>query len=171
MKKSACFILLVLQLACKPIPESKPVIGTVATLRVAREMMERSSCTFVTVNDKSLPYARVMDPLAPDQNFVVWLATNPRSRKVQHVSANPNVVLHYVDQDENGYVSLYGQAELVKDTLEMESHWKPEWDKFYRNKSSDCLLIKVKPTRLEVIDYKHGLSGDPVSWQPTVIVF
>ncbi len=171
MKKLAIFIMLVLLFACKPKPTPQPVIGTLATLDAAREIMTTATCTLVTVNELNQPHARVMDPLDPEKDFVVWLATNLRSRKVVHMQTNASVVLHYVDKNDNGYVSLYGQAELVNDINEMENHWKPEWDKFYRNKSEECILIKVKPTRLEIIDYKHGLSGDPVSWQPTAIVF
>lgn len=125
----------------------------------------------VTVNAQAQPYARVMDPLDPDENFEVWLATNPRSRKIEHLNANPNVVLHYIDQLDNGYVSLYGKAEMVRDSIMIKEHWKPEWDQFYPNRNSDCVLIKVKPTRLEIINYRAGITGDPLTWQPTVITF
>jgi general stress protein 26 len=156
---------------CKPAPESKPAIGTIAPLEAAREIMNAGTCTLVTVTDNAMPYARVMDPLDPDENFEVWLATNPRSRKIEHLNANPNVVLHYIDQVDNGYVSLYGKAELVRDSIAIKEHWKPEWSQFYPNRNSDCVLIKIKPTRLEVINYMAGITGDPLTWQPTVITF
>jgi len=172
MKKSGWFISVALFcLACKSAPESKVAIGTLATLDAAREIMTAGTCTLVTVNDLNQPYARVMDPLDPDNDFVVWLATNPRSRKILHIDTNPNVVLHYVDQVDNGYVSLYGKAELVRDSGLLNQHWKPEWNQFYRNKNTDCVLIKVVPTRLEVIHYMAGITGDPLTWQPTVITF
>ncbi|MBX2898971.1 MAG: pyridoxamine 5'-phosphate oxidase family protein [Cyclobacteriaceae bacterium] len=165
-------LLLLIFIRCQPQPEQKPeaAIGTMATLQAARKIMQGSSCTLVTVDQHAKPYARVMDPLFPDENFVVWLATNPLSRKVEHLYTNPNVVLHYVDASHNGYVSLYGQAELVRDTTQFDLHWKPEWDRFYRNRNA-CVLIKVIPSRLEIIDYNRMLSGDPVTWQPNVIVF
>lgn len=171
--KKFVLIFLFFALACakpKSDPKPEPAIGTIAKLNAAREIMTTNSCTLVSVYD-SLPYARVMDPINPDENFVVWLATNPGSRKVQHLETNPNVVLHYVDKAENGYVSLYGKAELVRDTLQMKIHWKPEWDQYYRYKATDCVLIKIQPSRLEIIDYKHGITGDPVSWQPTTLTF
>lgn len=174
MKKFLLFSIILLSVACKqgsnPETKPEPAISTIAKLNAAREIMTTNPCTFVSVSD-SLPYARVMDPIDPDENFVIWLATNPGSRKVQQLAANPNVVLHYVDKNSNGYVSLYGKAELVKDGAQMEIRWKPEWDRFYRDKATDCVLIKVQPIRLEIIDYKHGISGDPVSWQPTTLTF
>ena len=175
MKKFALLLLSLYGLACNPQPKSdanpEAAIGTAATLEAAREIMKTSPCTLVSVNENTMPHARVMDPIDPDENFVVWLATNPGSRKVQQLEANPNVVLHYVDNNDNGYVSLYGKAEIVKDPQQLEVHWKPEWDRFYKNKTTDCVLIKVQPVRLEIIDYKHGLSGDPLSWQPNTIIF
>lgn len=175
MKKLVVAFVAILCLACKSEPKSdiKPetAIGTIAILNAAREIMTTNSCTFVSVNENGMPYARVMDPIGPDENFVVWLATSPRTRKVQQLETNPNVVLHYVDKSDNGYVSLYGSAELVRDSMQMKIHWKPEWDRFYRHKATDCILIKVQPTRIEIIDYRHGISGDPVTWQPTVITF
>jgi general stress protein 26 len=172
MKRITPFwFIIVLSATCKPAPETKVAIGTMATLDAAREIMTAGTCTLVTVNNLNQPYARVMDPLDPDKNFVVWLATNPRSRKILHIDTNPNVVLHYVDQVDNGYVLLYGKAELVRDSTLFNDHWKPEWNQFYRNKNTDCVLIKVVPTRLEVIHYMAGITGDSLTWQPTVITF
>lgn len=171
MKKWIVFIMVGLFVSCKPAPESKVAIGAIATREAAREIMLAGTCTLVTVTDGAMPHARVMDPLDPDENFEVWLATNPRSRKIDHLNANPNVVLHYIDQVDNGYVSLYGKAELVRDSIAIKEHWKPEWSQFYPNRNSDCVLIKIKPTRLEVINYMAGITGDPLTWQPTVIIF
>lgn len=172
MKGTVFFLVIALLFTtCKPAPETKVAIGTIATMEAAREIMLAGTCTLVTVTDGAMPHARVMDPLDPDENFVVWLATNPRSRKVEHLNTNPNVVLHYIDQVDNGYVSLYGKAELVHDSTAIKEHWKSEWDQFYPNRNSDCVLIKIKPTRLEVINYMAGITGDPLTWQPTVITF
>lgn len=172
MKGTAIFLVIAsLFTTCKHAPETKVVIGTIATLEAAREIMLAGTCTLVTVTDGAMPHARVMDPLDPDENFEVWLATNPRSRKVEHLNANPNVVLHYIDQVDNGYVSLYGKAELVSDSSAIKEHWKSEWNQFYPNRNSDCVLIKIKPTRLEVINYMAGITGDPLTWQPEVITF
>jgi general stress protein 26 len=64
-----------------------------------------------------------------------------------------------------------GTAELVRDSLAIKEQWKPEWDQFYKNRNTDCVLIKVKPVRVEVINYKAGITGDSVTWQPAVVTF
>jgi hypothetical protein len=33
------------------------------------------------------------------------------------------------------------------------------------------LLIKVTPARLEVINYDKGISGDSITWRPSVVNF
>lgn len=170
MKKWFLFIALTWFIACRPAPQPAGSNHT-ETLQAAREIMLTGTCTLVTVNANAQPFARVMDPLDPDENFVVWLATNPLSRKLLHIDTNSNVVLHYVDQFDNGYVSLYGTAELIRDSTVLRKQWKPEWDQFYKNRNTDCVLIKVKPVRVEVINYKAGITGDSVTWQPAVVTF
>lgn len=170
MKSKYAFVVFIWVAACKPATQSTN-FSSDATRQAAHEIMLTGTCTLVTVDDNTHPFARVMDPLDPDENFEVWLATNSRSRKLLHIAANPNVVLHYVDQFDNGYVSLYGTAELIRDSAIITQRWKKEWDPFYPNRSTDCVLIKIKPVRLEVINYKAGITGDSVTWRPAVVTF
>ncbi|MCW5911323.1 MAG: pyridoxamine 5'-phosphate oxidase family protein [Cyclobacteriaceae bacterium] len=170
MKRIACVFVVLIGWACNPKPEPH-IHNGIAVMDAAREIMLAGTCSLITVNENAQPFARVMDPLDPDADFVVWLATNARSRKLEHIKSNNYVVLHYVDHMDNGYVSLYGKAELVRDTIAINEHWKPEWDQFYPNRNADCVLIKVQPVRLEVINYRAGITGDPLTWQPEVIMF
>ena len=107
-----------------------------------------------------------MDPFPPDQDFTIWLATNPESRKVVQLKKNAKVILYYTDPTNNGYVAVYGKAALVNDAHEKARHWKEEWRPYYPNRDSHYLLIKVVPTYLEVINYKRGFKGDAKTWQP-----
>jgi general stress protein 26 len=90
---------------------------------------------------------------------------------VSQIRNNPNVTLYYTDKNENGYVSIYGTAELVNDQQEKDNRWKEEWKDFYPNRTDGYLLIKVVPTRLEVINYSRGINGNPETWQPAVVYF
>ncbi len=139
-------------------------------LSAARQIMEASpTCVLITL-DKKTPRARTMDPFKPDKDFVVWLATNPNSRKVKEIKKNETVTLYYQD-GENGYVSLYGKATLVNDQFEKDKHWKDDWSAYYPNRKEAYLLIKIVPTKLEVISYKRGINGDAKTWQPASFVF
>jgi len=153
----------------KPQTDSK---DRAVILTAAREVIQNSGkCAFITLDKKGHPQVRTMDAFEPEADFTVWMATNPNSRKVDQIKSNPHVTLYYSDKNENGYVSIYGMAELVNDQTEKDNRWKEEWKNFYPDRQENYLLIKVTPTRLEVINYNKGIHGDSVTWQPAVINF
>lgn len=141
-------------------------------MNAAREIMAAAgTCALITLDEKGLPMARVMDAFLPESDFTVWFGTNPKSRKVNQIKNNPNVALYYLDSDASGYVVIHGIAHLVDDQKEKEKRWKDEWEAFYPNRPEGYLLIKVSPERMEVISYTHGIIGDPATWQPPVVLF
>jgi hypothetical protein len=56
-------------------------------------MQEARYCTFVTAGRDGQPQARIVDPFPPDSDFVVWIATNALTRKVEEIRRNPRVTL------------------------------------------------------------------------------
>lgn len=128
-------------------------------------------CGLVTTDDNGQPEVRTMDPFQPDKNFIVWLGTNPKSRKVNEIKNNPDVVLYYSDPAGNGYVVIHGNAELINDKKDKANHWKEEWNRFYPDKNESFLLIKVIPKKLDVISYKKKIFGDPKTWRAESIDF
>jgi general stress protein 26 len=141
-------------------------------IRAARDIISSSStCALVTIDENGNARVRTMDPFSPDENFSVWLATSPKSRKVDEIKNNGKVSLYYSGSDSNGYVTLYGYARLVDDQTEKNKRWKEEWAEFYPNRPHDYLLIHFKPTSLEVINYRLGISGNPDTWQPASLQF
>jgi general stress protein 26 len=102
--------------------------------------------------------------------MVVWLATNPRSRKVDEIRRNPSVTLYYFDSKAPGYLSLLGRARLVDTPEARQRHWQGRWDAFYASRS-DALLIEVVPEQLEVVDVARGIEGNPETWQPPTVRF
>jgi general stress protein 26 len=134
---------------------------------VAREIIEAANyVALITLDDSGHPQARVMDPFLPEDDMSVWLATNPRSRKVNQIRADGRVTLYYFDSAGLGTVTLMGNARLVDDAKEKAKRWKPGWEAFYPDRDSSYLLIKVHPERMEVVSVKYGLMGDPQTWTP-----
>ncbi len=145
---------------------------TDSLLTAARELMAAAQyCALITVDSTGQPHARMMDPFPPDTNMVVWLGTNPHSRKVREIRRHPQVTLYYPGPGGQGYVSLIGRARLVDEPTEKERRWKPGWEEFYPDRQTSYLLIAVTPLSLEIVSYPHGFLGDPVTWQPPVIYF
>lgn len=124
---------------------------------------------FVTLDDTGRPRTRQVEPRAPDSVWTVWFATNPKTRKVSEIARDPRVVLHYFDAKLAGYVSLVGQARIVRDRATKDSHWAPKWSAFYRDRDSSVVLVEVRAERLEVVCAALGIEGDKGTWLPPSI--
>jgi general stress protein 26 len=141
-------------------------------LSAAREIIKTAGkVALITQDENGAPQVRTMDPFSPEEDFTIWLATHPNTRKAQQIRNNPNVTLYYPDKNDKGYVTIHGTAELVNDQKEKDKRWKNEWKNFYANRTDGYLLIKVTPAFLELINYNKGISGDPKTWQPAVVRF
>jgi general stress protein 26 len=152
--------------------QKNPEVSRQELLNAAREIMLSSKkCALITQDEQGVPQVRTMDPFSPEADFTVWLATNPKSRKVEQIKNNSSVTLYYPDKKDKGYVVIHGTAKLVNDQKEKDTRWKTEWKNFYPNQTDQYLLIKVTPHYLELINYNHGLSGDPTTWQPVRVDF
>ncbi len=112
-----------------------------------------------------------MDPFLPDEQMIVWLGTNPKSRKVAEIRRNHRVTLYYFDREDQAYVTISGFARIVHDPRAKVTHWKDEWKDFYPDRERNYLLIAVTPERLEVISQKQGIIGNSVTWTPPAITF
>ncbi|MDA0978398.1 MAG: pyridoxamine 5'-phosphate oxidase family protein [Proteobacteria bacterium] len=140
-------------------------------LALARETIKAARyAALVTVDEQGQPRARTVDPFLPDDNFVVWVATRPVTRKVSQIRANPGVTLYYFDPASRSYVTLMGQARLIEDLATRQAmRREADSDRFYPDFPEDYLLIRIEPDYLEAI--VPGYRGDPESWAPARVEF
>jgi PPOX class probable F420-dependent enzyme len=141
-------------------------------VNAAKEVMQKAHyCALVTIGDDGHPQARVVDPFLPEEDMTVWIATNPVTRKVAQIKKDPRVTLLYYDPDSQAYVTILGRAQVISDPVQKAKRWKEAWATLYKNKNrgDDYVLIQVKPARLEIVSYAHGLGNDPRSWRPVVL--
>ncbi len=151
-------------------PSAKP--SREQLLTTATQIMATARyAALITTGAKGRINARTMDPFPPAADMVIWFGTNPRSRKVRELRRNPRVTIYYVDPVAQAYVSIQGTARLVNDRAEKARRWKDEWKAFYPDREKNYLLIAVKPERLEVINVKDGLIGDPNTWATPTVTF
>ena len=152
------------QVKQSPPPDRQTLIAT------AREIMKTARyCALITLDSAGRPHARTMDPFPPEENMVVWLATNPKSRKVAELRRNQRVTLYYFVREDQAYVTISGRARIVADAREKARHWKDEWKDFYPDRN--YLLIAVTPEKLEVISVKQRIIGDSITWTPPAVTF
>ena len=126
--------------------------------------------TFITQDEVHQPRARVVEPFFPEKDYTVWIATNPKSRKVKQLQQNNKATLHYFDKAKLGYVSLMGKAYLVDDEAIKKQKWKKGWEKIYPKRDKDFMLIKFIPETLELISLANNFSGDKETWKPHQVI-
>jgi hypothetical protein len=70
-------------------------------LNAARSIIEKARFgTFITLGEKGEPQARIVDPFAPDSSFIVWVGTNPLTRKVSQIKRDGRVTFLWFDTAE-----------------------------------------------------------------------
>ena len=143
-------------------------------ITAARDVVQKARyCTFITMGEDGHPQARIVDPLAPDAGFTIWIATNPLTRKVNQVRRDARVTLLCFDATTSSYVTVLGRGTLVTDAAEKQRHWKEEWAPIYPNgaRGGDFMLIALTPARLEIVSEARRMVGDPKTWLPLAIDF
>ena len=106
----------------------------------------------------------MMEVFPLEDNFTIWFGTNVHSRKVIEISNTPKVSVYYANPNGSGYVTVFGEAQLINNTVEKSRLWKKEWENFFTDKN-DFILIKVIPQKMEIISYKYGIKGDEKTWR------
>ena len=167
-------LLLVLACAAGVRAEDKPqqpaVKDKAALLAAAREVMAAQTyCALVTLDEAGRPQVRTMNPFPPDEDMVVWMATNTHSRKIAQIRKDPRVALYYADHKTAiGSVAINGRAELTEDKAEILKRKRAYWDQAFPG-LQNLVLIKVIPERVEVINYKAGLNNEKDTFQAPAV--
>lgn len=128
-------------------------------------------CTLITIGDDGQPQARIVDPLIVEGEGLVWIATNPVTRKVAEIKRDSRVTLMFFNAAANEYVTVFAHASIVTEAARKAAHWKVEWKPFYKEqtKGDDFMLFEVKPFRLEISSPRHKLNNDSKTWRPVVL--
>ncbi len=139
---------------------------TKSVLESAKEIMVSARyCALITIDQDGQPRARTVDPFLPDDDFVIWMATRPVTRKVDQIRNNPRATLYYWDANASSYVTLMGKAELVDDdSVKAQKRRSQDSERFYPDFPDDYLLIRFTPDYLEAI--VPGYRGDEITWAP-----
>jgi general stress protein 26 len=169
MKKSniSCLVLIVLVFFLMPECVSAQQKASLDTLMVAaREIInETHYCALATIDSTGQPQVRTMNPFPLRDEFVIWFATSRDSRKVRELRGNPKVSVYYADHvNAKGYVNITGKAEVIDDRDLLIKMKRDYWEGMV-NWKEVFVLIRIVPETIEVINYKHGLNNDPVTFR------
>ena len=169
---AALFALCILVFVGQCLAQETEAVPRDTLLAVAKNIMAQTRfCVLVTLDESGHPRARAMDPFMPDENMVIYMGTNPMTRKAKDIEKDPRVTLYYDHPEKAGYVVVYGTATLVNDPGLKAKWFKEEWARFYTDREKEYVLIAVTPKKIEVLDYTRGVMGDEKTWVPPSVEF
>jgi general stress protein 26 len=85
----------------------------------------------------------------------VWFFSAADSRKVEEIEAHSLVHLGYSDTKRYRFISMSGDAEIVRDVDKKKELWLEELERWFDDgpESEDIVLIKVRPS---IVSYWNG---------------
>lgn len=121
-----------------------------------REMIKDIDlCMLTTVDESDDLHSRPMSLNGDvDEQGNLWFFTSSNSHKASEIERTPNVNVSFIDTDQQHYVSISGDAELVHDKQKIKELWKPVLKAWFPDgpDQSDVALLKVSVKKAEYWD-------------------
>ena len=130
--------------------------GRADDLQKLREMVKDIDfCMLTTVDENGDLHSRPMSANGEiDPNGDLWFFTGVSSHKVSEVAKSPKVNVSFADPKNQHYISLTGQAQLVRDRKKIEELWKPEFKMWFPEGKGDpeIALLRISLEKAEYWD-------------------
>ena len=123
-----------------------------------KELVEDiKTCMFCT-NTQELPFnTRPMATLDVDEQGNLWFMSNIKSNKNDEIKDDDQVQLIYAKGGDSHFLSLTGNAFIIKDQDKVDEYWTmfaKAW--FDGKRDPDISLIKIVPDTAHYWDTAHG---------------
>jgi general stress protein 26 len=111
-----------------------------------------------TIDEDGELHSRPMSTQNTEFDGNVYFFTFDDTDKTNHIARNPNVNLAYSAPDRNIYVSLKGEAQVLKDRQKMEELWNPALKVWFPQglETPGIALIQVRVKTAEYWDSPSG---------------
>jgi len=123
--------------------------------------------TLITVDAQNRPRARTVLVSLPDEDFMLWMATRPGTRKLDQIAHNSAATLHFADDASAAYASLTGEARAIRDPAMITARNPYKGDalkSYFPDFPRDFVLIGFKPHWLEITTAQIASTAD--TWRP-----
>jgi general stress protein 26 len=129
-------------------------------------------CMLTTIDEKGDPHSRPMSSngdIDPDGDL--WFFTSLSSHKVTEIEKSPKVNLSFADPDNQRYISITGDARLVRDRPKIEELWRPEFKIWFPNGKDDpeVALLRVNLQKGEYWDNPAIIVGFALSFVSSMV--
>ena len=80
----------------------------------------------------------------------VWFFSSADSRKIKDIQSDPQVHLAYADTENFVFVSMTGDASIVRDDEKKKELWQKDLERWFEDgpESDEVVLIKVTPWKV-----------------------
>lgn len=133
-----------------------------------REMIKDIDlCMLTTVDESDDLHSRPMSLNGDvDEQGNLWFFTSSNSHKASEIERTPNVNVSFIDTDQQHYVSISGDAELVHDKQKIKELWKPILKAWFPDgpDQADIALLKVKVKKAEYWDTPSSTIAQAISF-------
>lgn len=108
----------------------------------------------VTQDEEGNLFARPMVAQERDEQDQLWFFTAADSPKVHEIQVNSKVLLSYAESDGSCFVSIAGEASIVKDPAKINELWSESLKAWFPEGKDDpnLCLIEVNPVSAEYWD-------------------
>ena len=129
-------------------------------------------CMLTTIDENGDPHSRPMSSngdIDPDGDL--WFFTNVSSHKVSEIENSPKVNLSFADPDNQRYISITGEAQLVRDRQKIEELWRPEFKIWFPKGKDDpeIALLRIKLRKGEYWDNPSSTIGFALSFVSSLV--
>jgi general stress protein 26 len=124
-------------------------------------------CMLTTVDEGDDLHSRPMSLNGDvDEQGNLWFFTSSNSHKASEIERTPNVNVSFIDTDQQHYVSISGDAELVRDKQKIKELWKPVLKAWFPDgpDQADVALLKVKVKKAEYWDTPSSTIAQAISF-------
>jgi general stress protein 26 len=110
-------------------------------------------------------HARPMQTQQVDFNGELYFFTDENTEKVADIKRDPRVNLAYSSRGRDSYVSIAGEADIIKDRAKMEELWAPGLKVWFPQEleTPGICLIRVRATGAEYWDAPGNIVTKAVS--------
>jgi general stress protein 26 len=117
-------------------------------------LIEKIGVCMLTTQSADSLHARPVEARASSADKaagLIYVVTDVRSTKTDEIAARPAVVLTFVDQRENAYLSITGRAQVLRDVAKTRELWRKTdelWWPGYDDPNVCLLLIDAMTAEL-----------------------
>lgn len=118
------------------------------------EIMEDVAVCMVTTHAGGKMRSRPMHALPERDENAIYFVTDTRGAKDDEIAAAPDVCLSFADIGDNTYLSITGDAEIIRDSAKAEELWSSEAQAWWPRGPQDpsVRVLRVVPAQAEYWD-------------------